>query len=218
MVGPPTFFVDLMDDPAFSAERVDSLRLVSSGGAGVAKSFVERATRELGALVKRSYGSTEAPTVATSVATDDPALAMNFDGHAIGEAQLRIERGELQVRGPELFAGYLSSTRDRAGDDRGRVVPHGRPGRDRRSRLVDDHGPRERHHHSRRREHLGTGGRGSLGQPSRRVGGHRRRRASHPPRRASGRHRRLDTGLHHRRVPPLVRATTTSPASRHQSS
>ena len=34
MVGPPTFFVDLMSDPAFSARRVESLRLVSSGGAG----------------------------------------------------------------------------------------------------------------------------------------------------------------------------------------
>ncbi len=108
MVGPPTFFVDLMDDPSFSARRVESLRLVSSGGAGVAATFVERATDELGALVKRSYGSTEAPTVATSEAGDDPMLARFFDGHVIGDAELRIREGELQVRGPELFAGYLS--------------------------------------------------------------------------------------------------------------
>jgi cyclohexanecarboxylate-CoA ligase len=108
MVGPPTFFVDLMDDPSFSTERVASLRLVSSGGAGVATSFVEQASRELGALVKRSYGSTEAPTVATSVASDNRHLAMSFDGHAIGQAELLVRDGELLVRGPELFAGYLS--------------------------------------------------------------------------------------------------------------
>ena len=109
MIGPPTFFVDLMSDPAFSTRRVESLRLVSSGGAGVATSFVEQASRELGAVVKRSYGSTEAPTVATSVASDDPQLAMSFDGHAIGQAELLIRDGELLVRGPELFAGYLSA-------------------------------------------------------------------------------------------------------------
>jgi cyclohexanecarboxylate-CoA ligase len=107
MVGPPTFFVDLMDAGSFSTDRVASLRLVSSGGAGVATRFVERATRELGALVKRSYGSTEAPTVATSTAGDDPAKAGTHDGHAIGDVELRLVDRELHVRGSELFAGYL---------------------------------------------------------------------------------------------------------------
>jgi cyclohexanecarboxylate-CoA ligase len=107
MVGPPTFFVDLMDAPSFTPERVRSLRLVSSGGAGVAPSFVERAEKVLGATVKRAYGSTEAPTVATSLSSDDPAQVRTHDGHAIGEAELRVVDGELWVRGPELFAGYL---------------------------------------------------------------------------------------------------------------
>ena len=35
MIGPPTFFVSLADAPGFSPERVASLRLISSGGAGV---------------------------------------------------------------------------------------------------------------------------------------------------------------------------------------
>src|SRR5204863_896595 len=34
MIGPPTFFVSLMAAPGFSLDRVASLRLVSSGGAG----------------------------------------------------------------------------------------------------------------------------------------------------------------------------------------
>lgn len=108
MVGPPTFFVDLLDAPTFSPGRVSSLRLVSSGGAGVTTEFVRRARDGLGALVKRSYGSTEAPTVATSLGRDDAEVAPRFDGHAIGDVELRIQDGELQVRGPELFAGYLS--------------------------------------------------------------------------------------------------------------
>ncbi len=40
MIGPPTFFVALMGAPGFSTGRVQSLRLVSSGGAGVTPAFV----------------------------------------------------------------------------------------------------------------------------------------------------------------------------------
>ena len=66
MIGPPTFFVQLMAAPGFTAERVATLRLVSSGGAGVTPAFVAEATERLGARVKRSYGSTEAPTITSS--------------------------------------------------------------------------------------------------------------------------------------------------------
>ncbi len=65
MVGPPTFFRGLMDAPGFTPTRVTSLRLISSGGAGVSAAFVEEAEARLGARVKRTYGSTEAPTVVT---------------------------------------------------------------------------------------------------------------------------------------------------------
>ncbi|HEY5171437.1 MAG TPA: class I adenylate-forming enzyme family protein, partial [Acidimicrobiia bacterium] len=53
------------------------------------------ASRAFGARVKRTYGSTEAPTIIT-------------DGHAIGEVELRVDdNGELLVRGPEVCVGYL---------------------------------------------------------------------------------------------------------------
>lgn len=95
MVGPPTFFVALMEAPGFSPERVASLRLVSSGGAGVSDAFVATAEAALGARVKRTYGSTEAPTVIT-------------DGRPIGDVGIRIaDDGELLVRGPEVCVGYL---------------------------------------------------------------------------------------------------------------
>jgi cyclohexanecarboxylate-CoA ligase len=107
MVGPPTFFVGLMQATGFTRDRVASLRLVSSGGAGVSVAFVEEASQRLGAIVKRTYGSTEAPTVATSTGTDRVADAHRHDGHAIGAVELRVVDGELRVRGPEVCVGYL---------------------------------------------------------------------------------------------------------------
>ncbi|MHB8220425.1 MAG: class I adenylate-forming enzyme family protein [Acidimicrobiales bacterium] len=118
MIGPPTFFVTMMGADGFRRERVRHLRLVSSGGAAVTPAFVGTAREELGCLVKRTYGSTEAPTVTTSSAGDDPERARDTDGRAVGEVELRVSdpvsgrrlptgtSGELWVRGPELFVGY----------------------------------------------------------------------------------------------------------------
>jgi len=102
MVGPPTFFVSMMRAPSFDPARVESLRLISSGGAGVSDAFIAEATRAFGARVKRTYGSTEAPSIIS-------------DGRAIGPVRCRVDaQGELQVRGEELFAGYLDDDQTRA--------------------------------------------------------------------------------------------------------
>jgi cyclohexanecarboxylate-CoA ligase len=95
MVGPPTFFVAMMQASGFSPERVASIRLISSGGAGVTTSFVAAAGEAFGAQVKRTYGSTEAPTIIT-------------DGRPIGDVELRVnDNGELLVRDPGVALGYL---------------------------------------------------------------------------------------------------------------
>ena len=108
MVGPPTFFIDLMDDPTFSSERVASLRLVSCGGAGVTSAFAQRASQELGAVVKRTYGSTEAPSVTTSRFDDPVEKMISTDGRAFGETRVRVDdNSELWVSGPEICRGYL---------------------------------------------------------------------------------------------------------------
>jgi cyclohexanecarboxylate-CoA ligase len=120
MIGPPTFFVGLMSAPRFSPERVATLRLVSSGGAGVTPAFVTEATERLDCLVKRTYGSTEAPTVTTSMVGDPPERARTTDGRATGIARLRLSgTGELLLRGPELFVGYSDPEQTRASIDRG---------------------------------------------------------------------------------------------------
>ena len=131
MIGPPTFFVALMGAPDFAPERVESLRLVSSGGAGVTPAFVAEASERLGARVKRTYGSTEAPTVTTSTADDSPTRARQTDGRPVGAVRLRISDpatgraqppstvGELWLRGPELFVGYADAAQTSAALSRG---------------------------------------------------------------------------------------------------
>jgi cyclohexanecarboxylate-CoA ligase len=110
MIGPPTFFVSLLRSSRFSTARVASLRLVSSGGAGVTEAFVADASARLDCVVKRTYGSTEAPTIATSTPDDGADAARRHDGRAIGAVELRVDgRGELLVRGPEVCAGYVDA-------------------------------------------------------------------------------------------------------------
>jgi cyclohexanecarboxylate-CoA ligase len=120
MAGPPTFFIAMGAVLTERAGRTDvsSVRLVSSGGASVTPAFVEDTARIFDCRVKRTYGSTEAPTVTTSTDADPFDRARDTDGRAVGEVELRVSdperavalgsgaRGELWVRGPELFAGY----------------------------------------------------------------------------------------------------------------
>ena len=130
MIGPPTIFLALMDVPGYRP-AVEHLRVVSCGSMGVTPEFIDTAREGLGALVKRTYGSTEAPTVTTSAWWDPADKARDTDGHAVGEAELRVVdpvtgrvlpagvRGEVQVRGPELFMGYGDPAQTRAAVRRG---------------------------------------------------------------------------------------------------
>ena len=120
MIGPPTFFVGLMGAADFDPARVESLRLVSSGGAGVSPGFVTEASALLGCRVKRTYGSTEAPTITTSTPTDKEERARQTDGRPVGEAEVRLGADdELLVRGPELFAGYADVEQTKRAVERG---------------------------------------------------------------------------------------------------
>ncbi|MCP4436561.1 MAG: cyclohexanecarboxylate-CoA ligase [Actinomycetia bacterium] len=122
MVGPPTFFIGLEHADGFSAERVRSLRLLSIGGAGVTPEFVEHTSEVFGAEVKRSYGSSEAPTVTSARPDDDAWTRAHTDGRPTGVVAIRTaeptsgsstaagEPGEVQLCGPELFSGYTDAT------------------------------------------------------------------------------------------------------------
>jgi cyclohexanecarboxylate-CoA ligase len=118
MGAPPVFFSQMAASGAFRPERVRSLRLVSTGGASVSPAFVDATAEAFGCRVKRTYGSTEAPTVTTSGPDDPTERARDTDGRALGSVQIEAhdpdsgarlaagQAGELWLRGPELFAGY----------------------------------------------------------------------------------------------------------------
>jgi len=122
------------------------LRYFMCGGADVPPALVRRATEVLGCHVTRTYGSSEFPTFCSGRPGDGPDITADTDGVPIGQAEGRIDGppggpGELVVRGPDLFLGYLDPalnaeafTEDgyfRTGDlatvdDRGAVTIRGR--------------------------------------------------------------------------------------------
>jgi acyl-CoA synthetase (AMP-forming)/AMP-acid ligase II len=118
MGAPPVFFSQMTASSLFRPERVASLRLVSTGGASVSPAFVDATADAFACRVKRTYGSTEAPTVTTSGPGDSLDRARDTDGHGTGEVEITVHdpgtgrrleaghSGELWLRGPELFVGY----------------------------------------------------------------------------------------------------------------
>jgi cyclohexanecarboxylate-CoA ligase len=122
------------------------LRVFACGGADVPPELVRAATTELGCCVARVYGSTEYPTLTASSSFDDLDRRATTDGRLIGSAEMRIvdadgalvpvgTAGEILVRGPEMFLGYLDAAGiSRAAFDGDGWFPTGDLGR------VDDDG------------------------------------------------------------------------------
>ena len=134
MVGPPTFFSAMAGAADLHRARRSSMRLLSCGSMTVSPEFVAETAAAFGATVKRTYGSTEAPTVTTSTWSDPPERARDTDGRAVGHVELHIvdpdtgralapgHPGELELRGPELFSGYADPDQTRV--DAPGLVPH----------------------------------------------------------------------------------------------
>lgn len=94
------------------------LRAFACGGADVPPELIKQATARLRGFVTRIYGSTEYPTALSGAPGDPLDKCATSEGRAIADAEVRIVtaddafadpgiEGELQVRGPELFLGYL---------------------------------------------------------------------------------------------------------------
>ncbi|HUJ66809.1 MAG TPA: AMP-binding protein, partial [Acidimicrobiales bacterium] len=110
-VGATPFLQDLVETYDRRAPGC-SLRLFACGGADVPPELVYHARRTLGAAVMRVYGSSEFPTYSCSPPDARAEVAAETDGLPIGPVEHRIagpagEPGELVVRGPDLFLGYL---------------------------------------------------------------------------------------------------------------
>ena len=116
--GASAFLSGMVESAGFSPRRVQSLRLVAMGGSSMSTAMIASLADILGCSVKRTYGSTEAPSVTTAHAGDPPTKGWETDGRPSGSSEVRIiepatcsplpegETGEIWVRGPEMFAGY----------------------------------------------------------------------------------------------------------------
>jgi acyl-CoA synthetase (AMP-forming)/AMP-acid ligase II len=129
MISTPVFMRSMIDHPDFAGTDTRALRLFSLGGAGVAPSMVREGAAAFGGTAgcwcKRTYGSTEYPTLTTGSRADGLERDATTDGRIIGAGEVRIVdpatgidvapgvAGELLVRGPEMFSGYLDGRLDR---------------------------------------------------------------------------------------------------------
>jgi cyclohexanecarboxylate-CoA ligase len=125
------FLHGLVHHPDLPSFDVTSMRVFACGGADVPPALIRQAGERLGTSATRVYGSTEFPTLSTSPPDAPLDKRAGTDGRAIGAAEYRIvddagaglrvgQTGELLVRGPELFPGYLA-----AADNDGAFTPDG---------------------------------------------------------------------------------------------
>jgi long-chain acyl-CoA synthetase len=122
-VGAVTAFLALLDDPAFDAAAVATLRKVFSGGAPVTPAAAERWERATGSPLHNVWGMTETTSPGTWTPLGargpvDPETGTLSVGRPIPGAEIRIVDpetgaalppgvvGELVVRGPHVFRGY----------------------------------------------------------------------------------------------------------------
>jgi cyclohexanecarboxylate-CoA ligase len=119
LAAPPDVLVGLVSHPSRSAPRLRALRLVSTSGTDVSEVLAALATDHLQAPIQFGYGSTEAPFVAIDRFGEEPAhrrvVSPTCDHTELRVVDPGSERdvstgaeGELWVRSPNLFAGYLS--------------------------------------------------------------------------------------------------------------
>jgi len=109
----PTIYQALMDAGIITAAGLPGLRLAVCGSAPLSPALAERLTAVLGRVPLIRYGTTESG-LNVSNPVDDPRGdtvgvplpgVLARIGTADGEAD-RGEDGEIQLRGPQVFAGY----------------------------------------------------------------------------------------------------------------
>jgi cyclohexanecarboxylate-CoA ligase len=124
MIGAPTFLQEMLASPALPDDDVTSLRLFSCGGASVAPELMRLGRARIpGMVTKRSYGSSEFPTIATTGVEDALARGLDTEGRALRGVEIRVTddagraleagvEGEIRARGPECFLGYVDASLD----------------------------------------------------------------------------------------------------------
>ncbi|MDE0701030.1 MAG: long-chain fatty acid--CoA ligase [Acidimicrobiaceae bacterium] len=115
LAGPPTMWSALTHLEDVEEGAFSRIRLAASGAAAIPDRVVEQAQARFGVRIYEGYGLTEAsPTVTLATGTDAPIGSI---GRPIPGVEVRLvdkgddvyvgDPGEVLVRGPNVFRGYL---------------------------------------------------------------------------------------------------------------
>jgi cyclohexanecarboxylate-CoA ligase len=119
MIGAPTFLQDLVRLPGIGPEAFPSLRIISIPGAPIPRALVPQARETLGCFICPAWGMTEWGIGISGSPGLPRERVEETDGVPVKGCEVRVvqdtgeqaqpgEMGDLQIRGPGLFAGYLA--------------------------------------------------------------------------------------------------------------
>lgn len=89
-----------------SAETLKALKAILLGGSAVPPSLISRA-HEAGLPIRTTYGLTEMASQVTTTGPHEAMEGVTHSGRVLDYRQLRIDDGEILVRGKTLFKGYV---------------------------------------------------------------------------------------------------------------
>ncbi len=124
-MGVPTFYTRLLGEAAFDAALTGNIRLFVSGSAPLLDATFEEFEVRTGHRILERYGMTEAlmvtsnpydgPRIPGSVGPALPGISVRIAGEG-GELVATGEPGVLEMKGPNMFAGYWRNPEKTAED------------------------------------------------------------------------------------------------------
>ena len=116
MMGVPTFYTRLLDDPRFTRDLVKHMRLFVSGSAPLLAETHQRFEELTGHRILERYGMTETnmntsnpydgERRAGTVGFPLPGVELKITDPETGDGLPQGEVGQIEVRGPNVFKGY----------------------------------------------------------------------------------------------------------------
>jgi fatty-acyl-CoA synthase len=106
MMGVPPIYLFLAQEPGFADADLSSLQRAVVGGAPMPEPLLETWAKR-GAAIVQGYGLTEAAPNVLCLPPEDAVRRIGFAGRPYPFVEVRLSaEDELQVRGPNVFAGY----------------------------------------------------------------------------------------------------------------